>query len=116
MIFCSLTAGDIIDSSIRNFKKNNCRYCIAELTFEFNKASDNILTLLRKPVQSTAVRTLDKKHGLPVHRFYHAALAPKRRNGAETALCLRYGDCRFLTECKLWRKKFSVGGKRVGSV
>ena len=39
---------------------------------------------------------MDKKHGTPVYRFYHAALALKRRNGAKMVLGLRYGDCRFL--------------------
>ena len=61
VVLCSLAVGDIINSSVWDFKKNNCRYCIAELTFDFNKASDNILKFPRKPVQSTAVRTLDKK-------------------------------------------------------
>ena len=99
-----------------DFKKNYCRYCIAELTFEFNKASDYILTFPRIQVESTAVRTLDNKHGLPVHRFYHAALAPKRRNGAETTLGLRYGDCRFLPNANCGEKSFESGGKMGGSV
>ena len=58
VIFCSLTAGDFTDSSIWDFKKNNCRYCVAELTFELNKANDKILTFPRIPVQSTPVRIL----------------------------------------------------------
>ena len=91
-------------------------YCIAELTFEFNKASDNILTFPRILVQSTAVNTLDKKHGLPVHRFYHAALAPKRQNGAKTALGLCYGDCQFLPNANCGKKNFESGSKRGESV
>ena len=62
VILCSHATGDIIDSSIYDFKNNNCRYCIAEFTFifdEFNKASDNILKFPRIPVQSTAIRTLE---------------------------------------------------------
>ena len=80
---------------------------------EFNKSSDNILKFPRIPIQSTAVRTLDKKHGLAVHRFYHAALAPKRRYGAETALGLRY-DCRFLPKANCGEKKLQSWAKGEG--
>ena len=92
-------------------------YCIAEFTFifdEFNKASDNILRFPRIPVQSTAVCTLDKKDGLPVHRFYHAALAPNRRNGAKPALGLRYGDRRFLPNVNCGEKHLQSGAKGEG--
>ena len=64
------------------------------------------------------IRTLEKKqrHGLPVHRFYHAAFAQKRWNGAETALGLRYGDCRFLPNANCGEKNLSQGAKPGGSV
>ena len=58
------------------------------------------------------IRTLrkKKKHGLPVHRFYHAAFAPKRWNGAESALGLR----RFLPNANCSEKKNESGEKREG--
>ena len=62
------------------------------------------------------IRTFGKKrrHGLPVHRFYHAAFAPKRWNGTETALVLRYGDCRFFMDANCGKKKFESGAKQEG--
>ena len=98
-----------------DFTKTNWRYCFAELTFIFgdcNKASDNIGTFPRVPVPDTYI--WKKRHGLPVHRFYHAAFAPQRRNGTETALILRYGDCRFLPNANCGEKKIESGAKRVG--
>ena len=61
------------------------------------------------------IRTFGKKrHGLHVHRFYHAAFAPKRWNRTKTALVLRYGDCRFLPNANCGKKIFKLGAKRVG--
>ena len=66
------------------------------------------------------IRTFGKKrHGLPVHRFYHVAFAPKRWNGTETTLVLRYRDCRFLPNANCGEKKFLVvggGGVQNGRV
>ena len=57
------------------------------------------------------------RHGLPVHRFYNAAFAPRRWNGTETALGLRYGDCRFLPNANCGEKTLSRGQNgRVGRV
>ena len=61
------------------------------------------------------IRTLEKKqHGLPVHRFNHAALAPKSWNGTETALGLHYGDCRFIPNANCGEKNFESGAKQEG--
>ena len=62
------------------------------------------------------IRTFGKKqrHGLPVHRFYHAAFAPKQWNGTETALVLHYGDCRFLPNANCGEKNFESGAKQEG--
>ena len=97
-----------------DFKKTNWRYCIAVLTFIFgecNKASDNIWTFPRIPIHTFGKK---QRHGLPVHRFYHAAFAPKRWNGTETALVLRYRDCRFLPNAYCGEKIFESGAKREG--
>ena len=53
----------------------------------------------------------NKKHGLPVHRFYHA-LTPKRRNGDETAL--GYGDCQFLANANCGENILQSGAKGKG--
>ena len=99
-----------------DFKKTNWRYCIVELTFTFgecNKASDNIWTFPGVPVPDIYI---GKKqwHGLPVHRFYHAAFAQKRWNGTEMALGLRYGECRFLPNANCGEKNFESGAKQEG--
>ena len=49
-----------------------------------------------------------------MHRFYHAAFAPKRWNGTETALGLCYGDCRFLLNANCGEKNVESGAKREG--
>ena len=49
-----------------------------------------------------------------MHQFNHAAFAPKRWNGTETVLGLRYGDCRFLPNANCGEKKFELGAKREG--
>ena len=81
---------------------------------ECNKASDNIWTFPRVLVPDIYIGKKQQQHGLPVHRFYHAAFAPKWWNGAETALGLRYGDCRFLPYANYGEKKFQSGAKREG--
>ena len=49
--------------------------------------------------------------------FIMLLIAPKRRNGCETELGLRYGDCRFLPNANCSEKKYSRGQKgRVGRV
>ena len=55
-----------------------------------------------------------KQHGLPVNRVYHAAFAPKRWKRTETALVLRYGDCRVLPNANCGEKNFESGAKREG--
>ena len=45
-----------------------------------------------------------------MHRFYHAAFAPKRWNGAETALGLRL----LLPNANCGEKKIESGEKREG--
>ena len=96
-------------------QKNNCEYCIAELTFildELNKASDNILKF---PRISTGLRTLDKKNIVYLYTgFIMLPLAPKQWNGAETALGLRYGDCRFLSKANCGEKNLQSGAKGEG--
>ena len=65
------------------------------------------------------VCTLGKKqrHGLTVHRFYHAAFAPKQWNGAEMALGLRYGDCRLFLNANCGEKNLESGQNgRVGRI
>ena len=66
------------------------------------------------------IRALEKKrrrHGLPVHRFYHVAFASKQWNGAETALGLRYRDCRLFQMQIVAKKILSQGqNRRVGRV
>ena len=102
---CTQTAGD---SSFLDFKKTNWRHCIAELTFIFgecNIASDNIWTFPSVPVLDTYIGEKKQQHGLPVHRFYDAAFAPKRWNGAETALGLR----RFLPNANCGENNLSRG-------
>ena len=104
--FMYIAAGD---SSFLDFKKTNWRHCIAELTFIFcecNTASDNIWTFPKVPVPDTYIgEKQQQQHGLPVHRFYHAAFAPKRWNGPETALGLR----RFLPNANCREKKNEWG-------
>ena len=58
-----------------------------------------------------------QRHGLPVHWFYHAAFAPKRWNGTETVLGLRYGECRFLPNANCGENNFieSGGGGEGGA-
>ena len=69
------------------------------------KPAINIKKFPRIPVQSTAVCTLDKKHGLPVYRFYHAALAPN--NWMEPKRHLVY--CRFLLNANCGEKNLQSG-------
>ena len=83
---------------VLDFKKTNWRHCIAELTFIFgecNTASDNIWTIPR----------VQQQHGLPVHRFYHAAFAPKRR--------LAHADF-YRMQIVAKKKKTESGAKREG--
>ena len=49
-----------------------------------------------------------------MHQRNHAAFAPKRWNGAETALDLRYEDCRFLPNANCGEKNFQSGAKWEG--
>ena len=49
-----------------------------------------------------------------MHLFYHAAFAPKRWNGTETALVLRYRDCWFLPNANCGENKVESGAKREG--
>ena len=112
---CAQTPGD---SSFGTLKKTNWRYCIAELTFIFGVLIKPAIISEHFREYRSPIRTFGKKknkrHGLPVHRFYHAAFAPKRWNGTETALILRYGDCRFLPNANCGEKNFESGAKREG--
>ena len=116
VIFCSQTAGDIIDSSILDFKKKHCRYCIAELTSEFNKASDSILTFPRIPVQSAAILTLDKKAWFTRAPVLSCSPCTETTKWSRNGAWLTLRRLPIFTECNLWHKTFRVGGKRGGSV
>ena len=99
---------------IRRFG-TNWRYCIAEMTYIFggcNKASDNMWTSPWVPVPNTYI-------GKKMTWFTCAPVLPcclcTETNGAETALGLRYGDCRFLPNANCGEKIW-VRGKKGGSV